>query len=342
MAFALTNKQGAALVTKDSTYREDIEREWTFENYIKEHYDSWVDFARGHGHGENVKPILVTGVDLTREFATVAYSDNHTRMECEFSAGVPAVASASISVWGSWRTQGLVHTNCGPHPFSSRGNRIANDDPTVESAIPDEYNQCVFVRYYTIRRRFFIPTVLKAGGGPHQLPKGSPENDSESEEIPLVFPEDDSMEVDYPVAGPSTDVSDRVTHNVPLVGLEHYPHIHNYSRTGPRMTVTTLTSLQNSYFRSDLLPMRAHPSNTFQQRSNARSVLLHHHDIQNLLQVRACVYCDPLLTLVQGDEEPMGLLDESGVARRIEIDENGGKSRFLHTRFPVFTRHPRQ
>lgn len=225
VAFALTHKQGAALITKHSTYREDIERERTFENYIKQHYDSWVDFARELGHGENIRPVLVTGVDLTREFATVAYSDNHTRMECEFSAGVPAVASASMSVWGSWRTQGLVHTNCGPRPFPTRGNRIANESHTLESMIPDEYNQCVFVRYYTIRRRFFIPMVLKAGAGPHQPQKGSPEDDDASQEIPLVFSEDDLMEVDYPGAGSPANTSDGVVHNVPLVGLEHYPYL---------------------------------------------------------------------------------------------------------------------
>lgn len=225
VAFALTHKQGAALITQHPTYREDIERERTFENYIKRHYDSWVDFARELGHGENIKPVLVTGVDLTREFATIAYSDNQARMECEFSAGVPAVASASVSVWGSWNTQGLVHTNCGPHPLPARGNRITSGESTPESVIPDEYDQCVFLRYYTIRRRVFIPTVLKAGAGPHQLPEGSPGEDDTGEEMLLVSSEDDSMEIDNPETGSPTYTSDDVTHNVPLVGLIYYPRL---------------------------------------------------------------------------------------------------------------------
>jgi len=163
MAFELTRKQGAALITKYPTYREDIERERTFENYIKQHYDSWVDFAREHGHGENVRPVLVTGVDLTKEFATVVYSDNQTPMECEFSVGVPAVASGSVSVWGSWRTQGLVHTNCGPYPFPTRPTRrggSSSESSAFESMIPDGYDQCVFIRYYTIRKRIFTPTLV--------------------------------------------------------------------------------------------------------------------------------------------------------------------------------------
>ena len=225
VAFALNNKQGAALITKHPTYREDIERERIFENYIKRYFDSWVDFAREHGHGENIRPVLVTGVDLTREFAAIAYSDNHTRMECEFSAEVPAMASASVSMWGSWRTQGLVHTNCGPHPLPARGNRSSNESSTLETVIPEEYNQCVFIRYYTIRRRVFIPTVLKAGAGPHQLPDGDPGDDDASEEVLLVSSEDDPMEVDYQETGSPITGSDEVIHNVPLVGLDHYPHL---------------------------------------------------------------------------------------------------------------------
>ena len=222
MSFALTHKQGAALITQHPTYREDIERRGIFEKYIKQSYNSWVDFAREQGHGDDVRPILVTGVHLTREFATIAYSNSQTRMECEFSVGVPAVASGSVSVWGSWHTPGLVHTNCGPDPSRIRGNPSSSESPTLESAVPEEYDQCVFIRYFTIRRRVFIPTILKAGGGPHQLQEGSPESDDASEEILLVSSEDGSLEVDYPEAESPTNASDKVIHNVPMVGLEHY------------------------------------------------------------------------------------------------------------------------
>jgi len=222
MAFELTRNQGAALITKYPTYREDIERERTFINYIKQHYDSWVGFARKQGHGENIRPVLVTGVDLTREFATVAYSDNHTRTECEFSAGVPAVASASVSVWGSWRTQGLVHTNCGPHPIPTRRNHSSSESSNPESVIPEEYDQCIFIRYYTIRRRVFIPIVLKAGAGPHQLPDGSPRSDMD---MPLALSDDDSVEVDHLDTGSPLKTSDGIIHNVPLVGPEHYLYL---------------------------------------------------------------------------------------------------------------------
>lgn len=63
MTFELTSNQGAALMANHPTYREDAERERNFRLYTKRHYESWVDFARKQGHGDDeIKPVLVTGV----------------------------------------------------------------------------------------------------------------------------------------------------------------------------------------------------------------------------------------------------------------------------------------
>ena len=221
IAFELTRNQGAALITKHPTYREDIERELVFEDYIKKHYQSWVDFSREQGHGKNIRPVLVTGVDLTREFATAAYSDNRARMECKFSAAVPAIASASASVWGSWRVEGLVHTNCGPHLLhTTQGNRSLSESPVLESTVPDGYNQCVFIRYYTLRRRIFIPMIIKAGAGPHELPRSDPRDDY-TEELQSSS-EDDSVEDNYTETDSCANAYDEVIHNVPSVCPERY------------------------------------------------------------------------------------------------------------------------
>jgi len=204
MAFELAPKRGAALITKHPTYREDIEREATFESYIKRHYNSWIEFARWRGDGEDIQPVLVTGVDLTREFATVAYSRSRTRMRCEFSATVPDIISTSASVWGSWRTWGSMHTNCGPHP--TQGSRNWSESPAHGSGIPDEYTQCVFIRYYTIRKRFFFPTIIKAGAGPHQLPK----RDHEDDDGPLVLPTNDSTEAGAHYSGTRDSLDEEI------------------------------------------------------------------------------------------------------------------------------------
>jgi len=58
-------------------------------------------------------------------------------------------------------------------------------------------------------------------------------------------------------------------------------------------------------------------------------MILHHDDIQDFLQVLCLrIFPDLLLTIVQGDEEELTrLLVESGVVERVQVDENGGKSR---------------
>jgi len=57
ISFQLTGGQGAALLTKHPTYREDARLERNFEEYTKENYDYWVAFARERGH-PNIELIL--------------------------------------------------------------------------------------------------------------------------------------------------------------------------------------------------------------------------------------------------------------------------------------------
>jgi len=66
-------------------------------------------------------------------------------------------------------------------------------------------------------------------------------------------------------------------------------------------------------------------------------VLLHHHDIQDFLQVCLCIHSDSSLIPVQGDEEELMRL----LAGRVEVDENGGKSHsrscMVNTKFSRLT-----
>jgi len=181
-SFQLTEEQGAVLVTKYYTYREDIELESAFEEYTKRYYDSWVTFARNARHGRDVKPVLVTGVDVTKDFAMIAYSNSSTQLVSRFTASVPPIGSASASVWGTWNTRGLVHTNCGPkflRPPSPDTPDLSPPDANQVGVTPKGYNQCVFIRYYTMRRRaLMFPKVIKAGAGPHDC--GSANNHDET------------------------------------------------------------------------------------------------------------------------------------------------------------------
>ena len=152
--------------------------------YTKRHYDSWVTFAHDIGHGDDIKPVLVTGVDMTRDFAMMAYSNDGASLRSEFTTLGPMVAS----VWGAWRTEGSVHTNCGPQQCCPPPSTQATD-PTPSGGddaetVPDGYDQCVFVRYYTMRRRALVfPTVIKAAAGPHDLGPGGRDDEESTVEV---------------------------------------------------------------------------------------------------------------------------------------------------------------
>lgn len=176
-SFELNGKQGATLLTKYRTYREDIELERDFYMYTKRHYNSWVEFARHRGHGDDIKPVLVTGIDMTRDFAMMAYSAKDVSLAAGFTIPIPAAGSVSASAWGTWRAEGWVHTNCGPQlcrpPSPTQATDLTPPGNSNVETIPDEYNQCVFVRYFTMRKRaLVIPTVIRAAAGPHDLGPG--------------------------------------------------------------------------------------------------------------------------------------------------------------------------
>ena len=237
-SFELTGKRGAALVTRHKTYNEDALMKGAFEQYTKKHYESWVSFSRDKQYGDDVKPVLVTGVDITKDFAMVAYSDEGTSTSLEgdlANISVPMFGSN----WGTWRASGLtVHRNFGPQqrlppslaqamgsPSRSRTSRTNSDDDI----------QCVFVRYCTMRMRMgFIPKVMRAAAGPHDLGSGQnhdstfPELTARSDRASEVERDSDTI-VSWMQYGPDfwdddpAPNRDVVIHNTPNVRYYLWP-----------------------------------------------------------------------------------------------------------------------
>lgn len=197
-AFELTGSHGAALATKYQTHRMDALVDCAFEKYTKRHYQSWVRFACDKGIGNDVHPVLVSGFDLTRDFAMVAYSDDNSSLGADLTIAVPTPASASTPPWGTWHTRCSPHTNEGPLEHNLLPPERAAEPPpqSVEAGnIPREFNQCVFLRYYTMRPRgsfAIFSEVIWAGTGPHDFRPGDnrggafPELAVQSEAEPLA------------------------------------------------------------------------------------------------------------------------------------------------------------
>lgn len=171
----LTGDHGAALLTRYPTFWEDSLERSAFVKYTKCHYKSWVKFACDKQYGDNIQPILVSGFDITKGFEMVAYAHEGTSPDTGLIVDIPALGSVCVPPCGMWRTRCLPHMNHGPRTTYPMGSLPSGYAET--GGILDEFNQCVFIRYCTMRSRKPIgmfPEVIWVGAGPHNL--GSGEN----------------------------------------------------------------------------------------------------------------------------------------------------------------------
>jgi hypothetical protein len=150
-------------VTKYQTYRENVRDVGRFKKYAENNHASWVEFARKAGLGD-VNPILVTGVDRTKDFAMMCYSDYDDGLECVFR-------TSSSGAWGTWETPRPIYEHHGPqscHPsFTQAMDSMLSGNTDAETVL-DEYDQCIFVRYTGMRaRKSWVPRIMKAAAGPH-------------------------------------------------------------------------------------------------------------------------------------------------------------------------------
>ncbi len=77
--------------------------------------------------------------------------------------------------------------------------RTIADSSTSSNADTTHDDQCIFLRYYMLKRRFSIlKSILKAGAGPHQLPyDGSQDGTSAVRALTLAGEDDDGYTIGY-------------------------------------------------------------------------------------------------------------------------------------------------
>ncbi|KAF8528479.1 hypothetical protein BU17DRAFT_38248 [Hysterangium stoloniferum] len=207
--FESSASKGAILVTNQKTFRADAIRLRGFARYAVKHVDSWLSFAIQDDRDVKLEDmILVTGYDMTSEYAMAAFHDTESTVALEFQAGLTA-SSASASVWGLWRSSNSVHHNCGPQariPPSqmTHAQSLVIGEPLegpqsrdlFDNFPPNGYNQCVFIRGFRVKKRIGIPRVLKAAAGPHDLGSGDPPDEISPhiENVPEIVSDDSSLE----------------------------------------------------------------------------------------------------------------------------------------------------
>jgi hypothetical protein len=176
ISLTFTNKKGAALILPYEAQREDAVNDAPFKKHLRDNYRKWKKFAEECQFEERARLILVTGCDLTRQWATVTYSYKNREIVAQGGVVVAPAAKVNFSLSTGWSRNRAMETRQGPPNQPNSRFRL----PWTRSR-PPVNNQCVFLRGYHIQERKFLgflgPKILKAGAGYHDPGKHGPDEE---------------------------------------------------------------------------------------------------------------------------------------------------------------------
>ena len=177
-SLSFTNEKGAALILPFEAHREDTLYDKLFKKHMLKYYRQWYSFASTECQRDIrlYDLILVTGHDLTQQWATATYFRNNREVSAALGVQGTPVASANFSLSAGWRTTQAMNTRRGPPQALHQQPRQDNDETQNDSETLAN-NQCIFLRGFYVKDRLWGPQVMKAGGGYHDPGKNNPEEE---------------------------------------------------------------------------------------------------------------------------------------------------------------------
>ncbi|KAH9843617.1 WD40-repeat-containing domain protein [Rhodofomes roseus] len=170
LEFQCMDDQGAVLVMKHSANREVILPSRRMVNYMSQSFTSWYEFIRDRLDVDIPRESLrfICGVWKTADWAVASYTQAGKMAQFQFNASLGA-ASAAFTISAAAKVTAAPEQNWGPRDDAT--------DPSTssESLSGLMANQSVFIHYYSLRRRFLFPKVMKAAAGYDELPPPGPD-----------------------------------------------------------------------------------------------------------------------------------------------------------------------
>ena len=170
--------KGAMLFTGHETRGKQACQELRFQDYIRLHHVSWLEFAIERlGCGVRLQDLmLVYGYHMTVDFAMFTFSDMIGEAQIAWVARFPGVTSASLAITKNSCQRVSPAVNFGPreqNTSSSTGVSVIEGTQAIEND-SDNFKQCVFLKRHRIQRKWagVGPKVIKASAGPHNLGSG--------------------------------------------------------------------------------------------------------------------------------------------------------------------------
>ncbi|TFK48150.1 hypothetical protein OE88DRAFT_1737855 [Heliocybe sulcata] len=253
VSFGCTKESGAALVLPEDTVRQDAHFGRWFREYALKHYPSWLAFANNTlGFDIDVSDlILVTGRDLTTQWAMAAFAKSEFRGTLAAGVSVPGMLTAEFEVRSGWRADltGGVQHRCGPQPSRLPVPQCTTDVQNESSQV--KQNQCIFLRGYRVKeRRFLNPKVIKAASEPSDL--GKEDRGKETHSLAASQSCDSEYSVDVEALSGNTKdanlldpvldyILDKSTARVAIAHDEDFwPYLHGLLALSPETAVITV------------------------------------------------------------------------------------------------------
>ncbi|KZT71210.1 hypothetical protein DAEQUDRAFT_688208, partial [Daedalea quercina L-15889] len=186
ITFECVDDQGAVLVLEDPAHRQQLESRKMM-NHLKQNHRDWYAFARDVVDlpCEKEDIVFVFGFVKTTQWAVASYVEGGRAAKFSFNGGYGSVNAgiSAFTIVGNarpptyrWGPEDRL-TRAPTMPSNSRPRRAQASRQVESEAVfaephPDwEADQCVFLRYYKMKWKFFWPTVIKAGAGYDELPR---------------------------------------------------------------------------------------------------------------------------------------------------------------------------
>ncbi|EPQ56031.1 hypothetical protein GLOTRDRAFT_138709 [Gloeophyllum trabeum ATCC 11539] len=152
-----------------------------FREYCLKHYASWLTFANDTLGFDLVVSdhILVTGRDLTTQWAMVAFGTPELQGTLRHGVSVPEMITAEFEIHSGWQTN---MTGGVQHQYGPQASILLEPERAAESSEPrPDSTKCVFLRGYRIKERSFLtPKTIKAASYPPDLEREDRHHDSTS------------------------------------------------------------------------------------------------------------------------------------------------------------------
>jgi hypothetical protein len=170
LKYETDHEYGAILRTHGDTEVSDAPFPTEFREYMRDNYQSWLQFGRQAPHrvdwsGQDL--IFVTGHDLTVKYDMVAYSKSTSDLDASFKIDVGSLGHANAHAWernitpdGHWEHSGSSETLAAA---------VRRNHRSIAQPPPVNPQHCLFLRGWRLRPRSEIPEKIEAAAGPHNL-----------------------------------------------------------------------------------------------------------------------------------------------------------------------------